>query len=455
VKIGAVSPDAQTWKILAGEAAVRRCPVEVFDSLIGAVESGPRLVFADWPVDRAAGDMLEGLRKAKAHQPPVTVIALLPRGLPDHKRRALSAGAEDVLFAPLDRLEVAAEISAFLDDVPSIPAAKRGVYDGLLTEELVGNTPEFTRSLVELSKAAASDANVLLLGETGTGKDVFAKAIHALSSRAGAPFFPVNMSALTKELIESRLFGHRKGAFTGADTDHEGIFSAVGAGTLFLDEIGDLDETLQVRLLRVVENRQFQRLGDNRFLEFRGRLVAATWRDLDTEVRENRFRHDLLRRLDQLRISLPPLRNRKSDIPLLARSFLRRHSPEKVIEVSRSAMAFLEDYHYPGNVRELENAIAKAIVAASPGDWILPKHLPAEIRHGAAAEPESRHHVLRIPESAPYGEARTAAMEMIDGIYLERLLGEKAGNQSAAAEAAGIDRKTFSTRLDNSKKWIR
>jgi DNA-binding NtrC family response regulator len=441
--------------VVAGEAAARGCSVEVFDSLVGAVQSGPRLVFADWPVDRSAGDMLEGLRKAKAQLPPVTIIALLPRGLPDHKRRALGAGAEDVLFTPLDRFEVAAEIAAFLDEIPSVPDSKRGVYDKLLAEELVGNAPEFAKALVELSKAAALDAHVLLLGETGTGKDVFARAIHDLSDRADEPFFPVNMSALTKELIESRLFGHRKGAFTGAGADHEGIFSAVGEGTLFLDEIGDLDEDLQLRLLRVVENRQFQRLGDNRFIEFRGRLVAATWHDLDAEVRENRFRHDLLRRLDQLRISLPPLRNRKSDIPLLVRSFLRRHSPEKAVEVSRSAMAFLEDYDYPGNVRELENAIAKAIVAASPGDWILPKHLSAEIRHGAAAEPESRHHILRIPESLPYPEARAAAMEMIDGIYLERLLGEKAGNHSAAAEEAGIDRKTFSTRLDNSKKWNR
>jgi DNA-binding NtrC family response regulator len=448
-----VSPDAQTWKILAGEAADRRCPVEVFGSLVGAVESGPRLVFADWPVDRAAGDMLEGLRKAAAQQPPVTVIVLLPRGLPDLKRRALEAGAEDVLFTPLDRLEVAAEIAAFLDDVPPIPPAKRETYEKLLATELVGNAPEFAKSLVGLSKAAASDAHVLLLGETGTGKDVFAKAIHDLSSRADELFFPVNMSALTKELIESRLFGHRKGAFTGADADYEGIFSAVGEGTLFLDEIGDLDENLQVRLLRVVESRQFQQLGDNRFLEFRGRLIAATWHDLDTEVRESRFRHDLLRRLDQLRISLPPLRNRKSDIPLLVRGFLRRHSPEKAIEVSRSAMAFLEDYHYPGNVRELENAIAGAIIAASPGDLILPKHLPAEIRRGAVAEPETRYHVLRVPESTPYDKARTAALEMIDGIYLERILREKAGNASAAAEALGIDRKTFSTRLDNSKKW--
>ena len=172
-------------------------------------------------------------------------------------------------------------------------------------------------------------------------------------------------------------------------------------------------------------------------------------------MRESRFRHDLLRRLDQLRITLPALRNRKSDIPLLARSFLRRHSPRRTVELSRSAMAFLEDYHYPGNVRELENAIARAIVAASPGDWILPKHLPAEIRHGATTEPKSQHHVLRIPEGASYSEARTAAMEMVDGIYLDQFLRQNAGNQSAAAETAGIDRKTFAARLENSKKWTR
>ena len=452
--IGAVTFDQQAIEALATQAAAADCEFVSFDSLLAALEASPAIVFAEWPIDKSAADIIEGLLRSRTREPNVPVVVLVQRGLPTLQRRALEAGASDVLLMPLVAAEIAAEIESTFGEPILLSPEKRNVFEKLLETSLVGRSTTFQRCLLSVIRAAVSETNVLLLGETGTGKDVVASAIHQLSSRHGE-LHAVNIAAFPRELIESRLFGHVKGSFTGAEKDTDGVFAAAGIGTLFLDEIGDLDYPLQSKLLRVVENRHFQRVGENRFLEFRARLITATWRDLDVAVVQNRFRKDLLVRLDQFRIVLPALRDRREDIPLLVERFLKKYGLGQGYTVSHSAAVRLYEYDYPGNVRELENAISSAIGSARPSTLILPKHLPADVQRGAGNRQGGDDLILRMPKAATYEETRAAALEVVDGIFLNEYLRSQNGNQSAAADMAGVDRKTFSIRWKNAQKWIK
>lgn len=298
-----------------------------------------------------------------------------------------------------------------------------------------------------MKRAARCDANVLLVGETGTGKEMVARGIHRLSRRAAGLYLAVNCASLPETLLESELFGHAKGAFTGAQTARPGRFEAVGAGTLLLDEIGDLESALQMKLLRVIEQREFQRVGENTTLKFHGRLICATSIDLGRAVERGGFRRDLLGRVDQFRISLPPLRERLVDIPILMGHFLRKHCQARKVDISRPAMDLLESYDYPMNIRQLENAVVSALARSDPGTLILPQHLPAELKTARPPEVNAESHLVRVPASLDYEEARARAGREIDRIYLGALLNKYQGNQSRAAEEANIDRGTLAKRL--------
>ena len=438
--------DVDLQSTLRGEVVRQGVTVSLFSSLQSALESKPGVIFTTWlPEDRGA-PLLDALRGSQEVDPPVPIVVFVPRGLPTLLHRALAAGAADVLSLPLDPDEVEAELRELLGQASDLPFAKRSVYERLLETVLLGASKPFRRCLLELRQAAACDANVLLLGETGVGKEMFARAIHELSWRSSEPYLAVNCAGLPEQLLESELFGHSKGAFTGAERARSGRFSAVRAGTLLLDEIGDIAPVLQIKLLRGIEAREFQPVGENASLPFQGRLIAATSVDLDQGIQDGRFRTDLLGRLNHFRIHLPPLRERREDIPLLTRCFLDKHGRGRGLEISPGAMDVLLAHPFPMNVRQLENTIIYAIARSAPGRLILPKHLPPEFFQTSGRENTLGTRSFRIRGGLSYAEARDSALVAVDKIYLEELLNIHGGNQSAAAEAAGIDRKTFAAR---------
>lgn len=261
------------------------------------------------------------------------------------------------------------------------PATSSGGLVGSLAQPIpgiIGNAPSMASVYRITRRVAATNASVLILGETGVGKELIAGAVHRLSHRGGGPLVKVNCGALSESLLESELFGHVRGAFTGAISNREGRFEAANGGTIFLDEINSTSLTLQVKLLRVLQEREFERVGDTTTLRTDARIVAASNRDLMQEVREERFREDLYWRLNVVPIEIPPLRRRREDIPALVSYFLEQYNEindRYVVHIDRRALQALQDYHWPGNVRELQNYIERAVVMAE-GDELTPDLLP-------------------------------------------------------------------------------
>lgn len=316
-------------------------------------------------------------------------------------------------------------------DVTDVHEMRRMLDEKTEFNDIVGKSEPMQQVFQEIRSVASVDATVLIHGETGTGKELVSRAIHDASSREEGPFVPVNCAAMSKDLAASQLFGHRKGAFTGAVDDHEGYFEAADGGTLFLDEIGDVPLEVQRQLLRVLEERKVTRLGETESRSVDVRIIAATHRDLMEEVENGNFRQDLLYRIRIARVELPPLRARRSDIPLLVRTFLRRGRAtmgKDVEQISDGAMRQLLDYEWPGNVRELRNAVESAIIRAT-GPTLQADDLPPELKGNGPttngrSEPESEAERIR------------AALEQTDG------------NRTDAAELLGISRATLYRRLD-------
>lgn len=308
-----------------------------------------------------------------------------------------------------------------------------------LDHTLVGRAPAFRRMLELMARVAPSDATVMLQGESGTGKELVAKAIHESSRRAKRPFIAVDCSGLTETLFESELFGHEKGSFTGAATRRIGLVEAASGGTLFLDELGDIPLGMQVKLLRLLETGTFRRVGASEFLKADVRLISATHRDLRAMIADGRFRQDLYYRLNTFPIALPALRERLSDVPLLAEALLARVAPGRQLRLSDAALACLMNYDYPGNVRELRNILERATLLCD-GDTIGPDHLPAEVLgRGMAAE----------GGSAPMPDAptRPATLAELEGAVLQRRLAEHRGNRKSLAAELGISERTLYRKL--------
>ncbi len=391
--------------------------------------------------------------------PVVVVSGMLDAAL---ATRAFALGARDFLEKPLESERVKSCLrSLFAEQDPLSPLVVR------LRREIAGDSPALLGALKQIAKVIPhSDSNVLLIGESGTGKELFARAIHHSGPGAGKPWVAVNVGEIPPTLIESALFGHERGAFTGALELRKGFLEEAQDGVLFLDEIGDLDVTLQVKLLRAIQEREFRRLGGTRALPFAARMVFATNRDLAAAVNQGTFRRDLFHRIAEVTIQVPPLRERKGDVDVLLNHFLELYRGARPVRLARETLTILRSYPFPGNVRELQNLLKAALIECE-GEAILPNHLPLRSMSAFLAspdgdepkiEPGQAHEELFMELSAslpenwmelPRREAQQHYERAFDRVYLRRLLERNRYNVKRASEAAGIDPKTLRKRWED------
>jgi DNA-binding NtrC family response regulator len=373
------------------------------------------------------------LRSFKQADPRVEVVLISGFGTLDTAVEAVRAGAFDYISKPFDIAEVQATVERALKHRA---LSARSALPPMADEPppphgLVGRSRGMLAVYKQIAHASAADAPVLIVGETGTGKELVARAIHAHSPRGTRPFVPLNCGALAESLLESELFGHVRGAFTGAVVDKKGVFEQAHGGTIFLDEIGEMTPAVQVKVLRTIEQGEVRPVGGSRVLSVDVRVVAATHRDLEKEVRNGGFRQDLFYRLNVFPIGVPPLRERREDIPLLAAHFLRvasERSPAPAA-LTPQALSALMAGDWPGNVRELENMLQRLVLAAK-GGMIDVDDLPAELKQRPAVLNEA------LFEGLP-------PLDELERRYLIHVLDATKGNRSRAAEVLGIDRRTL------------
>jgi len=384
---------------------------------------------------------LELLRAAKAISPDVDVILLTAFGTVEEAVKAMKDGAYDFLTKPFRREQLLKLVDKALerrDLIEQNRALKQQLEDIRAKGQMIGASPSFRRMLTLIEQIADSSATVLIQGESGTGKELAARAIHERSARRTGPFVAVNCAALPDTLLESELFGYEKGAFTGAAGRKEGRFELAHGGTLFLDEVADLSLVTQPKILRVLQEGEFERLGGTRTLQVDVRIVAATNQDLAEMVKEKRFREDLYYRLNVITIRVPPLRERHEDIGVLAQHYLRVYAAKngrKLEGFSNEALERLDSYAWPGNVRELENLIERSVLLARK-DRIDAEDLPEEIAG-----------VKRPPRDAILGLVGTSLAE-IERRLLDETLRITGGNKTQAAKLLGIDVRTVARKLE-------
>jgi len=401
---------------------------------------------------------LEALDTIHADGRGVSVIIMTAQATMQNAIEAMRRGAFDYITKPFDLDEVnllvkkAIEVRRLSQEVTALRAEVREKYEG----GLVGNTPAMQEIYKTIGRVAESDATVLIHGESGTGKELVARAVHYHSKRAGRPFVAVNSAAIPSELLESELFGHEKGAFTGAVGRKIGKFEAAAGGTVFLDEIGDMSLPLQGKLLRVLQEREFERLGGTEPVKADVRVLAATHQNLEKAVREKRFREDLFYRLNVIQINLPPLRKRKDDIVPLAEFFMQKYQAGETKKkiLTPETLKVLRAYDWPGNVRELENAMQRAITL-SQGDKIFPDALPPQIfkpGHGAHLSfenflEEKLADLVDRMGGLETGEIYSMVLQRVEKPLITLVLKKTEGNQVRAASLLGINRNTLRKKI--------
>ncbi|PYN93002.1 MAG: hypothetical protein DMD91_31200 [Candidatus Rokuibacteriota bacterium] len=379
-------------------------------------------------------DGLAVLKRLATSQPDLPVVILTAFAAIETAIGAVNAGAYDYLSKPFRMEEIKLVVRRALEArrlARENLQIRQELKSRLGYDELVGQSHQMAEIYKLIARVANLDTTVLIQGETGTGKELVARAIHEASSRAQRPFVVVDCAALPEALFESELFGHERGAFTGAVTARRGLLETSAGGTCFLDEIGELPAPLQAKLLRALQERAIRRVGGNEPIPVNVRIVAATNRDIRKLVAEGTFREDLFYRLDVVTIAMPPLRERATDIPLLAQHFLEKFADaagRPVKRLSPEALALLSAYHWPGNVRELENLIERA-VALSSAETLLPDDFPPQLHEEPARAP-------RLP-------AAHMTLDDVKRWYVNKVLEEAGGNKLRAAELLGIDRRTL------------
>jgi DNA-binding NtrC family response regulator len=412
-------------------------------------QSLPALVLSDLRLPN--GDGFGVLRASKEIDPDVPVIVMTAYGSIEDAVTAMKEGALDFLAKPVDPDHLLLLVSRALEQ-------RRLVTENLLMKEelavrrgapqLVGDDASLRKVFTSLQRAASTDTTVLIEGESGTGKELFARSLHALSSRADAPFVAINCAAIPETLLETELFGYEKGAFTGAVSRKPGKFEMAHRGTLFLDEIGDLPLALQAKILRALEERRFERVGGTALVTVDVRLVAATNRGLRAAVAARRFREDLYFRLSVFPITVPPLRDRGNDIPLLARYFVDRFCRDlkkKSLALSPAALDALQAYRWPGNVRELQNCIERAVILAE-GDSILPRHLNLSFVTASPVE-EVPNPWSQVDLTGTLGDVTKRAIAEVERLKIRDVMREAEGNKGRAAELLQISYKNLLAKL--------
>jgi DNA-binding NtrC family response regulator len=411
-------------------------------------EATPGLIFTDWKMPVMGGeDLLRYVRNdQRLASAPVIVITAF--GSSHSAIEAVRLGAYDFVTKPFDLEEIAltakralahSSLNRELKELRAQMAGNSAASAG----RLVGSSGAIMDVFKMIGKVAETDSTVLICGESGTGKELVAEAIHNYSQRKGKPFVVVNCAAIPENLLESELFGHERGAFTGAVGRKAGRFEVAEGGTIFLDEIAELPPSLQVKLLRVLQEHTFERVGSTDAIRGDFRVLAATNRDLEACVREQLFREDLLYRLNVVRITVPPLRERRSDVVLLAEHFLRLHSEKNgfpAVGFSDDAILMLQTYCFPGNVRELENMVERAVLMAR-GRVVIPSHFPL-----GAVEARAKNFHGEKPEflSLPFHRA----LAELERLLIEKALREAGGNKSEAANRLQINRRLLYNKME-------
>ena len=414
-----------------GDEAVERVRERAFDAVLSDVRM-------------ARMDGIHALKAMLEYNPALPVVLMTAYSSVETAVDALRLGAYDYLVKPLDfdllreTLEQAIERSQHSVENREL---RRQLTEASASQEIIGRSDQLKRMLGFIETVAPTEATVLITGESGTGKELVARALHTASTRADKPLVTVNCAALTETLLESELFGHEKGAFTGADRRREGRFVQANGGTLFLDEIGEMPLQLQAKLLRALQQGEIQRVGSDIPITVDVRVIAATNRNLLREAQEKRFREDLFFRLNVISIEVPALRQRGDDIPLLAAYFLQRFAErnrKSIKGFSPQALDSMRRYQWPGNVRELENAVERAVILCC-GDLVTPAELPDTVAH--APEPEE------APETAEAISLAGMALEDVERLAIEDTMRQTGDNKSEAARRLGITRATLHNKL--------
>jgi DNA-binding NtrC family response regulator len=430
------------WEVSEAESAER-----AFELLGG--ESWA-LVFCDVKLSEKGGD--EGyavLRRFTSEQPDAQIVLMTGHASAVGALDAVSAGAYDYLPKPFeneDVLRIAGSVRRGIEKRERPGTTGELPVEPVYTSdiELVGVSAAFVEVMKLVGRVAGTALPVLITGESGTGKELVARAIHRRSARAGRPFVAVNCGAIPSELIESELFGHVRGSFTGAERDRRGLLQEADGGTIFLDEITETTPAFQVKLLRALQEGEIRRVGSNHTISVDARVIAASNRDVEREMREGRFRQDLFYRLNAVTIYLPPLRERREDVLPLARYFAERAARQargRCASFTREAVRMLETYDWQGNIRELENAVVRA--AALCDEAVRPEDLPERVRNFAPADAGAQ-------EATPAPDARPEqllTLAEVEALHVARVLAHTGGNKQAAARLLGIDRTTLQRML--------
>ncbi|GAB4167968.1 MAG: sigma-54 dependent transcriptional regulator [Geothermobacteraceae bacterium] len=396
-------------------------------------DAQPDLVLVD--VKMPGMDGMEVLRQVRSSWPRLPVVMMSAFATVRGAVAAMKQGAHDYLIKPFfadelfNLVEKIVERNRLETENRSLKAEIRRRFD---PDQVVFASPGFRQAFELARKVAPSEASVLIMGESGVGKELVASTIHYSSRRSDNRFLTINCAALTDTLLESQLFGHVKGAFTGAVANHRGLVEEADGGTLFLDEIGDISAALQAKLLRVLQEKEFIPVGSTKVRKADVRFVAATNKDLETEVRLGHFREDLFYRLNVVTIQVPPLRERREDIPLLAQFFARKYSPRGEQQITPEAMTLLNSYHWPGNVRELENVIEMATILADGGP-LGAEHLPVKVSEAPPVD-------FALPREQ-------MSLDDVERLYIEQVFRQTGYHKLKTSDILGISRKTLDRKL--------